>query len=569
LVVVVVCSSWALVRAWEEKAVAPAEKKGAVAEEPGQALARELVVATEANAAMIRKALLTKTKVNAEAVPLEALLEKLAKEHGLQLAIDKPALSDEGVQLDSPISLQLADVTLRSALRLILDPLKLTTIIEDEVLTVTTAQRAGENLDTRVYDVRKLVFRNDYTQLIETITSCVQPESWDEVGGPGSVREYRVAEAVVVRQTEDVHDEIASLLRELDRNLKIPPAVTITPLAPDPIRDAELAIRQTLTAKCSVSAREQPLGRVLKNLAEEHQFPLWIDRAALSDEGVDYDVVVTLDLHDVRLDSALSFMLRKLQLTWVIEDEVLKVMTTQKAGEKLVTRVYEVGDLVVIPTEELHWPPSPGFNAFIGGIGGARTKGPHGVGVGMGGGYFAFPELHLKQGFGPASAEVIPAMRAPTVLAHGNQSDFTELIELITSMADPESWDEVGGPGSVREFAPNLLVVRQTQAIHEKIDALLHRLRSVEQAKLQVAANVEPEDPNVLTLFVYHFTGSYSYSTEDLAKLIPETVARASWKPAGGEGTLIVQPTSLVIRQTPDVHRQIVKLLYDVVLQAK
>lgn len=51
-----------------------------------------------------------------------------------------------------------------------------------------------------------------------------------------------------------------------------------------------------------------------------------------------------------------------------------------------------------------------------------------------------------------------------------------ELIELIMSTISPESWDKVGGPGSVRTFR-GALVIRQTQAIHETIDGLLSRLR--------------------------------------------------------------------------------------------
>ena len=45
-------------------------------------------------------------------------------------------------------------------------------------------------------------------------------------------------------------------------------------------------------------------------------------------------------------------------------------------------------------------------------------------------------------------------------------ADFDSLIELITTTIDPDSWDDVGGPGSIAEFATNLsLVISQTQEI--------------------------------------------------------------------------------------------------------
>ena len=57
-------------------------------------------------------------------------------------------------------------------------------------------------------------------------------------------------------------------------------------------------------------------------------------------------------------------------------------------------------------------------------------------------------------------------------------ADFQSLIELITSTVQPTTWDEVGGPGSIKEFATNLsLVVSQTQDVHEEIVELLEQLR--------------------------------------------------------------------------------------------
>lgn len=40
----------------------------------------------------------------------------------------------------------------------------------------------------------------------------------------------------------------------------------------------------------------------------------------------------------------------------------------------------------------------------------------------------------------------------------GNMADFTELIELIKSTVEPDSWDDVGGPGSTREYNTGVYV---------------------------------------------------------------------------------------------------------------
>src|SRR6185295_14732333 len=60
----------------------------------------------------------------------------------------------------------------------------------------------------------------------------------------------------------------------------------------------------------------------------------------------------------------------------------------------------------------------------------------------------------------------------------GVQPDFDTLVDLITTTVKPQTWDEVGGPGSVSRFPNNLsLVISQTQEVHEEIVYLLDQLR--------------------------------------------------------------------------------------------
>ena len=56
----------------------------------------------------------------------------------------------------------------------------------------------------------------------------------------------------------------------------------------------------------------------------------------------------------------------------------------------------------------------------------------------------------------------------------GSQADFDTLIELITSTVRPQTWSEMGGPGTITGFDTNLsLVISQTQEVHEEIADLL------------------------------------------------------------------------------------------------
>src|SRR4029078_6829366 len=75
----------------------------------------------------------------------------------------------------------------------------------------------------------------------------------------------------------------------------------------------------------------------------------------------------------------------------------------------------------------------------------------------------------------------------PGGMGGGGIADFDSLIELITTTIDPDSWDDVGGPGSIAEFATNLsLVISQTQEVHDKIDRLLAQLREIQDEQVTI-----------------------------------------------------------------------------------
>ena len=70
--------------------------------------------------------------------------------------IDQRAVEDSGLTIDVPVAKTLKDISLRSALKLILRDLGLTYLIEDEVLQITTPEEAETRLITVVYPVKDL-----------------------------------------------------------------------------------------------------------------------------------------------------------------------------------------------------------------------------------------------------------------------------------------------------------------------------------------------------------------------------------------------------------------------------
>lgn len=170
-------------------------------------------------------ALEEKAQLDFVETPLADVVAFFEYAHRVEIEVDRKALDEVGIGVDTPITKALKGVTLRSALNLVLRDLDLTWTINDEVLLITTRDAAEQMMLTRIYDVGDLVtFRTvrgqtcqDFDSLIAAITSSIEPESWEEVGGAGAIAplEYRGAKAVVIRQTFQVHEQIRRLLSDL------------------------------------------------------------------------------------------------------------------------------------------------------------------------------------------------------------------------------------------------------------------------------------------------------------------------------------------------------------------
>jgi hypothetical protein len=147
--------------------------------------------------------------------PLQDVMDFFREHHGIEIQLDHKAMEDAAVGSDTPVTLHVKGTTLRSALRLLLDGLDLTFDVRNDVLQITTKDKADAMLYTRVYPVDDLVELQDYDSLADTITDIVAPQTWDEVGGPGSIDAVKRARSLVVSQTHETHEKILDLLRSL------------------------------------------------------------------------------------------------------------------------------------------------------------------------------------------------------------------------------------------------------------------------------------------------------------------------------------------------------------------
>ncbi len=106
----------------------------------------------------IKRKLRTKVLPRYTNMPLTEVMDALSELSGINIHLDPRGLSQEGVRSDEQISLSFPrEISLESALTLILEPLHLTYVVKNEVLKVTSEQIRDGELVTLAYNVADLV----------------------------------------------------------------------------------------------------------------------------------------------------------------------------------------------------------------------------------------------------------------------------------------------------------------------------------------------------------------------------------------------------------------------------
>ncbi|NCY02446.1 MAG: hypothetical protein EBX36_05930, partial [Planctomycetia bacterium] len=96
--------------------------------------------------------------LNFQETPLRDVINQLKDKFDIPILADKKAFEDAGLDLDTTLVTQsVSGISLRSALRLLLGDIDLTYLIKDEVMLITTKEKAAENLVIKVYPVGDLV----------------------------------------------------------------------------------------------------------------------------------------------------------------------------------------------------------------------------------------------------------------------------------------------------------------------------------------------------------------------------------------------------------------------------
>jgi hypothetical protein len=200
--------------------------------------------------------------------PLRDIVTQLQDEYHIPIQVNKAALDEAAIGLDSKVTISLNNISLRAALNLLLKQNSLTFIIQDEVLMITTKEEAEKELVMCVYNVQGLVDDSDsksMDSLIDAISSCVATDTWATNGGGGAEIRPLPPGLLVVSQTAAVHEEVKGLLAKIRTMREQVPIVKGRTRAsePAPSQSHSKSSEQSEKAKrpAAAASDENPFGR--------------------------------------------------------------------------------------------------------------------------------------------------------------------------------------------------------------------------------------------------------------------------------------------------------------------
>jgi len=436
--------------------------------------------ASSANTRRIMAALDRRVELAYVETPLKDVMADLARKAGVNIVFNLLELDGIGVTPDFPVSRNLKDIALRSALRLVLHEAGLAYIVRNEVLMITSRDDAFWATTNRLYPVSDLFTpgqnrQEEVTRLTDFIMRSVAAGTWSSMGGEGAIAPVWLQRAcyLKIRHTPRTHEEIAALLvalrnaaseentqpaaakpagrkhtasktngRRRTRLVKMLPRPEADAAAQRPHRAisrgallqypsaATRRIYDALTRPVEFAFLESPLIDVAGDIEAAAGIQMEIDLPVLEGVGVGADAPVTRSIKGVPLSAALHLLLKDLELTFCVRNEVLMITTPEEAADHAVGRLYRVDDLV--------------------------------------------------------------APAAPVVqFSHRQDGAADSIRDLITSSVRPEAWPAGSGPSPISQYwiqHRGVLVIHQTDVVHAEIASLLESLRTVAVGRAKKAA---------------------------------------------------------------------------------
>jgi type II secretory pathway component GspD/PulD (secretin) len=262
--------------------------------------------------------------------------------------------------------------------------------------------------------------------------------------------------------------------------------------------EREREIDRRLSTPVSVDFQGTTLSRALEDLKVMTKLNIVPMHDAINDENPKaLGQPVSLRVDAVPLKSVLKILLNQVKLTYVIADDVLQVTTDKGARGKLVQKVYSVADLV-IPIDNFSIPNQANLMKVFemqrqdtSGVKGLTTayQPQNGLTAGQTVGTNSMsttPGTPMPGGANPAGPMASSSFQTL------NKNTLEDVLKkLIVNVVSPQSWGDVGGPGTIDYFPIGMaLVINQTPDVQEQVQELLQALRRLQDLEVAVECRI-------------------------------------------------------------------------------
>ncbi|TWU29386.1 hypothetical protein [Bythopirellula polymerisocia] len=169
-----------------------------------------------------------KSPLQCEDQPLNEVINTLQDEYDIPIIIDQQALEEIAISPVTEITINLRNIPLSSALNLIFRQPgleDLTYDVVENVLLITTQEKANQRLSVEVYRVDDLISgysqnpggnqENPYSSLVQVITNSIEFDSWMANGhGEGEIHLMEPG-MLIISHSKRVQDNVQALLQKL------------------------------------------------------------------------------------------------------------------------------------------------------------------------------------------------------------------------------------------------------------------------------------------------------------------------------------------------------------------
>ena len=205
----------------------------------------------------------------------------------------------------------------------------------------------------------------------------------------------------------------------------------------------------------TVQLPQVPLADAIDFLRDITSANILVNWKALEADGIDKQTQVTATLHDVKFSKVLDIILQQAgggKLAYTIDEGVITISTADELNKAVLTRVYDITDLLI----------NPNFDPTIQNVASGSAQ------VGNGGGT---AQLQVNTTTNQANRE----------------QQLMDIKKKIENTVEFSSWkdNDPNGYGQIDDFN-NQLIITQTSDVHNKIANLLAQLRQAQAVQVSI-----------------------------------------------------------------------------------